>query len=491
MFYPPCPGYNPAGYDLPFTPRYSVPESFRRALSYEGQVHWLAGLYDRFESMVESNVNFWVVDSTDSFDRETADGFLNKKHAFDVTWPADGPVSGTDVTVATGDVVAVRSTDTTDGGMCFLMGNVVDACRGVTPERWNVAVRMVVHDLTAKFDELSVKVDRVETKVDGFDTRINTVETKVIRLDALVAEVTTDVSNLKTDVAKLQTGQTGLQKRVAYNESAIDALSNNTDYSFVYIATYGSDSNDGLTRDTPVKTLSHAFKVARGVLNPSNFEFVILDNSTYTATIGGLCNKSIHIIAERGATIDLHSKSGTRIPVYNCYLDFSGKSESTRLVVNFSTGFHMDSTFLWSQYATFKVSGGKFDVQGGAIRLENCILDSTEALVLNSSNAAFVNTDVRCTPEQNTIIGQGSLVMFQACTFTNPESKALALVMSGCFVSLIRLSHYVGTMPSAGFLSLNTSHAVMQKDFKDSIPDFSVKGYSSSICKSASLYVME
>lgn len=491
MFYPPCPDYNPAGYDPPFTPRYSVPESFRRALSYEGQVHWLAGLYDRFESMVESNVNFWIVDSAVAFDRETADGFLNKEHAFDVTWPAGGPVSGTGVTVATGDVVAVRFTDTTDGGMCFLMGNVVDACRRVTPERWNVAVRMVVHDITAKFDELSAKVDRLETKVDGFDTRIKTVETKVNNLDTLVTAITTDVSKLKTDVASLKTLQTELQNRVTDNESAIDALSNNTDYSSVYIATYGSDSNDGLTRGTPVKTLSHAFEVARGVRNPSNVEFVILDDSTYTATIGGLCNKSIHIVAELGATVDIHSKSGTRIPVYNCYLDFSGKSDSTRLVVNFSKGFHMDSTFLWSQYTTFNVSGGKFDVQGGAVRLENCILDSTETLVLNSSNAAFVNTDVRCTPKQYAIIGQGSLVMFQACTFTNPEGKALALIMTGCFVSLIRTSNYVGTMPSAGFLSLNTSHAVMQKDFKSSIPDFSVKGYSSSICKSESLYVME
>lgn len=221
MFYPPCPDYNPAGYDPPFTPRYSVPESFRRALSYEGQVHWLAGLYDRFESMVESNVNFWIVDSTVAFDRETADGFLNKEHAFDVTWPADGTVSGTDVTVATGDVVAVRFTDTTDGGMCFLMGNVVDACRCVTPERWNVAVRMVVHDITAKFDELSAKVDRLETKVDGFDTRITTVETKVNNIDTLVTTISTDVSKLKTDLEKLKDKVTSLTERVAKLETDV------------------------------------------------------------------------------------------------------------------------------------------------------------------------------------------------------------------------------------------------------------------------------
>lgn len=219
MFYPPCPDYNPAGYDPPFTPRYSVPESFRRALSYEGQVHWLAGLYDRFESMVESNVNFWIVDSTVAFDRKTADGFLNKEHVFDVTWLADGPVSGTDVTVATGDVVAVRFTDTTDGGVCFLMGNVVDACRCVTPERWNVAVRMVVHDITTKFDELSAKVDRLETKVDGFDTRIKTVETKVNSLDTLVTAIAADVSKLKTDLAQLKDKVTSLTERVAKLET--------------------------------------------------------------------------------------------------------------------------------------------------------------------------------------------------------------------------------------------------------------------------------
>lgn len=446
MFYPPaCPGYTPAGYDPPFTPRYSVPESFRRALSYEGQLHWLAGVCRDLSLSLDSFNDIWIADTT-GFTAYEADSFVDTTHTFDVTWP-DMPIEKP--VLSDGDLVFLRFEDTSDNCTCLIVGYLVDADRAIEPERWNVAVKAVLHNVG----------------------------------DAL--------KGLKADVASLKTGQAGLQKRVSVNESAIDALSNNTDYSSVYIATYGSDSNDGLTRDTPVKTLSHAFEVARGVLNPSNLEFVILNNSTYTATIGCLCNKSIHIVAELGATVDIHSKSGTRIPVYNCYLDFAGRSDSTRLVVNFSTGFHMDSTFLWSQYATFKVSGGKFDVQGGAIRLENCILDSTETLVLNSSNAAFVNTDVRCTPTQYAIIGQGSLVMFQACTFTNPKSKALALVMTGCFVSLVRASHYVGTMPSAGFLSLNTSHAVMQKDFKESIPDFAVKGYSSSICKSASLFVME
>ena len=190
MFYPPSsPGYDPAGYDQPFTPRYSVPESFRRALSYEGQLHLLACLHDQLESMVEGKVGFWIVDSTVEFDRKYADGLLNKEHAFDVTWPTDGPVSGTDVIVATGDVVAVRFNDTTDGGMCFIMGNVVEAYRCVTPERWNVAVRMVVHDITDKLDKLYVKVDAISAKDVELETRLGTVESTVNTLSDNVDEI--------------------------------------------------------------------------------------------------------------------------------------------------------------------------------------------------------------------------------------------------------------------------------------------------------------
>lgn len=239
MFFPPaCPGYSPAGYDPPFTPRYSVPESFRRALSYEGQMHWLAGLYGRFEQMVESNVNFWIVDSTDEFDRKVADGFLNTTRTFEVEWPVDNAVnesssdpnrtvSGTEVTVATGDVAAIRFTDPTDGGMCFLMGNLVEACRCTTPERWKVAVKIVVHDITARFDELSAKVDQLETKVDGIDARVTTVETKVNGLENRVVVLEGDVTKLKTDVTELNgkvSDVTELMNRVTKCESDISVL---------------------------------------------------------------------------------------------------------------------------------------------------------------------------------------------------------------------------------------------------------------------------
>ncbi len=239
MFYPPaCPGYSPAGYDPPFTPRYSVPESFRRALSYEGQIHWLAGLYGQFESMIEDNVNFWIVDSTEEFDRKVADGFLNTTQVFEVTWPVDNVINNvssepdrtvtrTDVTVKTGDVAAIRFTDPTDGGMCFLMGNLVEACRCTTPERWKVAVKIVVHDITARFDELSATVDMLETKVNGFDSRITTVETKVNGLENRVTVLEGDVTKLKTDVTELKgqvTDVTELTNRVTKCENDISAL---------------------------------------------------------------------------------------------------------------------------------------------------------------------------------------------------------------------------------------------------------------------------
>lgn len=317
MFYPPCPDYNPAGYDPPFTPRYSVPESFRRALSYEGQVHWLAGLYDRFESMVESNVNFWIVDSTVAFGRKTADGFLNKEHVFDVTWPADGPVSGTDVTVATGDVVAVRFTDTTDGGVCFLMGNVVDACRCVTPERWNVAVRMVVHDITTKFDELSAKVGRLETKVNGFDelsakvyrletkvngfdTRINTVETKVNNLDTIVNAIKTDFSKLKNDLAELKGKITSLTERVAKLET--DVGSGITDETFNQY----KEKTDGTLSDIVKKFYGGGTIAADGIVTwGSNGKAAVGNMNVY----GGASN----YIKTRDGTVSSGSDNDVRV----------------------------------------------------------------------------------------------------------------------------------------------------------------------------------
>lgn len=51
----------------PFNPRFSIPETFGDALSYEGQIHWLADMYSHLLAIgtnweqVENFLNNYVI----------------------------------------------------------------------------------------------------------------------------------------------------------------------------------------------------------------------------------------------------------------------------------------------------------------------------------------------------------------------------------------------------------------------------------------------
>lgn len=58
--YPTPPAYTPGAgqggywYRPPFTPRFSIPQTFGEALSYEAQIHWLAGLCSDADAMLRT-----------------------------------------------------------------------------------------------------------------------------------------------------------------------------------------------------------------------------------------------------------------------------------------------------------------------------------------------------------------------------------------------------------------------------------------------------
>ena len=216
MFYPKPHTFDvPGGYDLPFTPRYSVPESFRRALSYEGQQHWFLDLFQDlyFRSETLSSFLFGFTDA--KYTTAQAKAFIDTHVEFTVTDYSAPSGKLTDVhnelpeCLKDGDTVAVRFYDSTNSEFDIAIGKLVDACRCNEVERWTVHVLYVVYDVSG---------------------RISTLESKVTKIEGDITNIKGDITNIKGDISNIKTTINNMGNNVADLTSRVAALEKNVDY---------------------------------------------------------------------------------------------------------------------------------------------------------------------------------------------------------------------------------------------------------------------
>lgn len=242
FFPPPQSPYAPSAYDPPFTPRYSVPESFRRALSYEGQQHWLAGLCNELSLFAETCHQVWIVDTATTYTtNEEATFQIDTDVVFDdITWPdmsAGTPVTPRAVLNAVerpddlpliqeGDVVAVRFACKQDMTQktCFFIGVLKEACRCVYPEKWKVHILCVVHDLSERMEAAEAEIISLKTRVTSLESRMTNAEGRITKLETRVTTLETKVSTLETNLGNLTTRVTAVENRVTTLETDVKNL---------------------------------------------------------------------------------------------------------------------------------------------------------------------------------------------------------------------------------------------------------------------------
>lgn len=241
FFPPPQQPFSPSAYDPPFTPRYSVPESFRRALSYEGQQHWLAGLCNELSMFAETCHQVWVVDTSTQYETvEEATSKLGTDVVFDnITWPDmsdKSPISIQSVApperpddlpiVKEGDVVAVRFNCEQDMTQktCFFIGVLKEACRCVYPEKWKVHILCVVHDLSERMEAAEAEIISLKARVTTLESRMTDAEGRITALETRCTTIETRLDTLETKVADHETRIVSLEGRMTNVENRLTTV---------------------------------------------------------------------------------------------------------------------------------------------------------------------------------------------------------------------------------------------------------------------------
>lgn len=227
--YPTPPAYTPGAgqggywYRPPFTPRFSIPQTFGEALSYEAQIHWLAGLCSDADAMLRTMSAMHFYYGTASVDTSAFTAYEPFTYT-DASIPdADQPKVGDFV----GLVVP-------DADTRYLGKNALHIARvvewGQPCNKLTLAWYCTVHDPTAWLSDLMNQIEELATRVTSLETRIETLKDTVGQHGDGIAALQTSVQNLTTAVTNLETDLAALEAKhdvdISRLDGRINALSN-------------------------------------------------------------------------------------------------------------------------------------------------------------------------------------------------------------------------------------------------------------------------
>ena len=234
--YPTPPAYTPGAgqggywYRPPFNPRFSIPQTFGEALSYEAQIHWLASLCSDADAMLRTMSAMHFYYGTASVDTSAFTAYEPFTYTEASIPDADQPKVGDFVGLVVPDADARYL-----GKNALHIARVVEW--GQPCNKLTLAWYCTVHDPTAwlaslmsQIGELATRVTSLETRMTASETRIETLEDTarqhgddIAALQASVQNLTTSVTNLEADLAALEAKHDADISRL---DGRINALSN-------------------------------------------------------------------------------------------------------------------------------------------------------------------------------------------------------------------------------------------------------------------------
>lgn len=221
--YPTPPAYTPGGgqggywYRPPFTPRFSIPQTFGEALSYEAQIHWLAGLCSDADSMLRTLSAMHCYYGTATVDTSAFTAYEPFTYT-DASIPeADQP--------KVGDFVGLVCPDSDSRYLekknALHIARVVEW--GQPCNKLTLAWYYTVHDPTAWLASLEGRIEALATRVTSLESRMTSAENRVTTLEGTVGRHGDAITALQTSVRNLTTSVTNLEADLSALEAKHDA----------------------------------------------------------------------------------------------------------------------------------------------------------------------------------------------------------------------------------------------------------------------------
>lgn len=220
--YPTPPAYTPGAeqggywYRPPFTPRFSIPQTFGEALSYEAQIHWLASLCSDADAMLRTLCAMHFYYGSASVDTSAFTAYEPFTYTDAAVPEADQPKVGDFV----GLVVP-------DADTRYLGKNALHIARvvewGQLCNHLTLAWYCTVHDPTAWLADMAGQIGDLEIRVTSLATRMTSAENRIDTLEDTAGQHGDAITALQTSIQNLTTAVTDIEADLAALAAKHDA----------------------------------------------------------------------------------------------------------------------------------------------------------------------------------------------------------------------------------------------------------------------------
>lgn len=224
--YPTPPAYTPGAgqggywYRPPFTPRFSIPQTFGEALSYEAQIHWLASLCSDADAMIRTLSAMHFYYGTSSVDTAAFTAYQPFTYT-DATVPeADQPKVGDFVGIVCPDADP-RYTESDLPMRSLHIARVVDW--GQPCNKMSLAWYYTVHDPTSWLENLNAWVENLENQLHALENRVTSAEMRIETLEDTAAQHGDAITALQASIRNLTTAVTDIEADLSALEAKHDA----------------------------------------------------------------------------------------------------------------------------------------------------------------------------------------------------------------------------------------------------------------------------
>lgn len=306
-----------------------------------------------------------------------------------------------------------------------------------------------VDGLESDVTSLEGRMTTAESGIDSLGTRMSTAESDIDSLETRTTTAENDIDELESRITPISLGGTGATTASAAiaNLHGVEITTANITY---YVSPNGSDTNDGLTEDTPFKTIQHVIdilptyifhlitiKLADGTYP----DFVSFEDFGGTGTIllegngssvtNVTLSKGLQIV---GCTPYMNIKwmamnsstSNDKGGNIGLYIDLAPSVELVALTIN-NSGALQTSIGIYALRSAFHTAGCNINNFIHAIRTSNTANGAIGAGAINNCTVAFV-TDAHG-------MLQTSGVTLNNCTYEyNCSNSGLAVKSSGALI---------------------------------------------------------
>lgn len=219
--YPTPPAYTPGAgkggywYRPPFTPRFSIPQTFGEALSYEAQIHWLSSLCSDADDMLRTLCAMHFYYGTASVDTSAFAAYEPFTYTDAAVPESDQP--------KVGDFVGLVLPD---ADTRYLGKNALHIARvvewGQLCNKMTLAWYCTVHDPTAWLADLTGQIGELATRVTSLETRMTSAEMRIETLEDTARQHGDAITALQTSVQTLTTAVTDLENDLTALTSTVN-----------------------------------------------------------------------------------------------------------------------------------------------------------------------------------------------------------------------------------------------------------------------------